>query len=86
MEKRKSADQPYRNTVVVQYHAHQGSITLKDVHSGTHKVASAWNTSWVKTVKDSGTNVPSFLFYGNEEHHLYDASMDKALNLPSFPL
>ncbi|AIQ19182.1 hypothetical protein H70357_22555 [Paenibacillus sp. FSL H7-0357] len=81
----KNQDQPYRNKVVVQYSANQGSITLKNFQSDTNKVLPAWDTSWIKNINDNGKNGPSFLFYGKEEHHLYDALGDKIMNIPSVP-
>lgn len=81
-----SEEQPDRNKVLVKYHMDQGSVTLKDIASGTYKLLPAWDTGWIKPIQVSGQEEPSFLFYGEEVHHLMDPSQDKVLNIPSFPV
>ncbi|MNB94447.1 hypothetical protein D3C75_415990 [compost metagenome] len=80
-----SIEQPYRNTVVVRSLSDQGSIHFKGIVSGTQRMIPVWNTGWVKAVDNQEYSVPSFLFYGREEHHLVQAMTGRELTIPSFP-
>ncbi|WP_042199261.1 hypothetical protein [Paenibacillus camerounensis] len=80
-----SIEQPYRNTVVVRSLSDQGSIHFKGIVSGTQRMIPVWNTGWVKAVDNQEYSVPSFLFYGHEEHHLVQAMTGLELTIPSFP-
>ncbi|MDF9841288.1 MULTISPECIES: hypothetical protein [unclassified Paenibacillus] len=81
-----STEQPYRNTVVVRSLTDQGSIHLKGIVSGTQRMIPVWNTGWVKTVDHQQLTGPSFLFYGDEKHHLVQAMTGQELTIPAFPL
>ncbi|AIQ47767.1 hypothetical protein R70723_19110 [Paenibacillus sp. FSL R7-0273] len=80
-----STEQPYRNTVVVRSLTDQGSVHFKGIVSGTERMIPVWNTGWVKAVDNQEYTVPSFLFYGQEEHHLVQAMTGRELTIPSFP-
>ncbi|QUL54343.1 PD40 domain-containing protein [Paenibacillus tritici] len=81
-----SAEQPFRNTVIVSSRSDQGSILFRGIVSGTQRVVPGWKTGWVKTIHNQESAVPSFLFYGQEEHHLVQAMTGHTLDLPSFSL
>ncbi|ETT49778.1 hypothetical protein C162_12868 [Paenibacillus sp. FSL R7-269] len=80
-----STEQPYRNTVVVRAQAGQGSLLFQGITSGTRRVVPAWNTGWIKSIQTAESSAPSYLFYGQEKHHLVQALKGEALEIPAFP-
>ncbi|CAM4263707.1 hypothetical protein [Paenibacillus typhae] len=80
-----STEQPYRNTVVVRSLTEQGSVHFKGIVSGTQRMLPVWNTGWVKAVDNQDYKAPSYLFYGQEEHHLVQAMTGQELTIPAFP-
>ncbi|UQZ36836.1 hypothetical protein C2I18_26880 [Paenibacillus sp. PK3_47] len=79
-----NTEQPYRNSVIMRSQAGQGSILFKGITSGTRRVIPGWNTGWIHPVQNVESSSPSFLFYGQEEHHLVQALTGQAQNIPSF--
>ncbi|WP_340025912.1 hypothetical protein MHI24_12355 [Paenibacillus sp. FSL K6-1096] len=80
-----STEQPYRNTVVIRAQDGKGSLLFQGVTSGTRRVVPAWNTGWIKSVQTAESSAPSYLFYGQEKHHLVHALTGDALEIPAFP-
>lgn len=80
-----SKEQPYRNTVVIRAGDGEGSLLFQGITSGTRRVVPAWNTGWIKPVQPRESVAPSYLFYGQEKHHLVHALTGEALEIPAFP-
>ncbi|NQX48593.1 hypothetical protein HQN87_24995 [Paenibacillus tritici] len=80
-----STELPYRNTVVIRAGDGEGSLLFQGVTSGTRRVVPAWNTGWIKPVQTRESVAPSYLFYGQEKHHLVHALKGEALEIPAFP-
>lgn len=80
-----STEQPYRNTVVIRAGDGEGSLLFQGITSGTRRVVPAWNTGWIKPVQTLESVAPSYLFYGQEKHHLVHALTGEALEIPAFP-
>lgn len=80
-----STEQPYRNTVVIRAQDGEGSLLFQGITSGTRRVVPAWNTGWIKSVQTAEASAPSYLFYGQEKHHLVHALTGEALEIPAFP-
>ncbi|MFD1903872.1 hypothetical protein ACFTAO_41605 [Paenibacillus rhizoplanae] len=64
----------------------EGSLLFQGVTSGTRRVVPAWNTGWIKPVQTRESVAPSYLFYGQEKHHLVHALTGEALEIPVFLL
>ncbi|MEK5469611.1 hypothetical protein [Paenibacillus sp. FSL P2-0136] len=79
-----STEQPYRNTVVIRAADGEGSLLFQGVTSGTRRVVPAWNTGWIKSIQTRESVAPSYLFYGQEKHHLVHALTGEALEIPVF--
>ncbi|ETT62610.1 hypothetical protein C173_25961 [Paenibacillus sp. FSL R7-277] len=79
-----STEQPYRNTVVIRAGDGEGSLLFQGVTSGTRRVVPAWNTGWIKSIQTRESGAPSYLFYGQEKHHLVHALTGEALEIPVF--
>ncbi|MEK3900787.1 hypothetical protein [Paenibacillus sp. FSL R7-0179] len=80
-----STEQPYRNSVVVRTQAGEGSLLFQGITSGIRRVVPAWNTGWIKSIQTPKSVAPSYLFYGQEKHHLVHALTGEALEIPAFP-
>lgn len=79
-----STEQPYRNTVVIRAGDGEGSLLFQGVTSGTRRVVPAWNTGWIKSIQTRESVAASYLFYGQEKHHLVHALTGEALEIPVF--
>ncbi|WP_042162041.1 hypothetical protein [Paenibacillus gorillae] len=75
-------DQPNSNIVVVSYNGRQPSLTLKNPLTNEQSIIPGWDSNWIKTIKGNGGAGPSFLFYGKDQHHLYNILNHKMLELP----